>query len=97
MSAQPEQPQDPRVRAIPHTINAIGDTLSGADRARFYAEVLSAEAGQPIDAVMNRWWMKAMVDLVPGAERSRANADAGRNLISIDALADRLGVTLDAR
>ncbi|MBM9504103.1 hypothetical protein [Actinacidiphila acididurans] len=97
MSAQPEQPQDPRVRAIPHTINAIGDALSGADRARFYAEVLSAEAGQPIDAVMDRWWMKAMVDRVPGAEHSRANAEAGRRLITIDDLAERLGVPEDAR
>ncbi|MDJ0347561.1 hypothetical protein QMK19_40970 [Streptomyces sp. H10-C2] len=80
---------DPRGRAIPHTINAIGDALTGEQRARFYGEVLAAEADL-LPAVMNRWWKIAMLDRAPGAERSRANAAAGRNLLSVDDLAARL-------
>ncbi|MFF2063767.1 hypothetical protein ACFVWZ_18505 [Streptomyces sp. NPDC058200] len=34
MTAQPEHPASSQVAAIPHTINAIGDALRGADRAR---------------------------------------------------------------
>ncbi|HEY5835026.1 hypothetical protein [Streptomyces sp.] len=95
MSAQPEHPQDPRVVAIPHTINAIGEALSGEDRARFYAEVLSAEEGEPISTVMRRWWMLAMLNRVPGAERSRANAASGRRLVAIEDLAGRLGIEIE--
>ncbi|MFD8969457.1 hypothetical protein ACFV0C_31510 [Streptomyces sp. NPDC059568] len=75
---------------IPHTINAIGDALSGADRARFYAEVLAAEEST-VPAVMRRWWKTAILDRAPGAERSRANVAVGRNLMSVDELAARLG------
>ncbi|WP_285390582.1 hypothetical protein [Streptomyces sp. RKAG337] len=41
--------------AIPHTINAIGEALTGEKRARFYSEVLAAEEGEPNNAVMRRW------------------------------------------
>lgn len=93
MSAQPvhhtpEQPRGP-VTAIAHTINAIGDALSGAERARFYSEVLAAE-GDNVPEVMRKWWQTATLNSAPGAERSRANAAAGRNLVSLDELAARL-------
>ncbi|WP_431043970.1 hypothetical protein ACQUSR_20140 [Streptomyces sp. P1-3] len=93
MAVQPDPPgfRDRRVHVIPHTINAIGDALTGEKRARFYAEVLAAEEGEPINTVMRKWWMEAMFNKAPGAERSRANAAAGRNLVPVDRLAARLG------
>jgi hypothetical protein len=75
--------------AIPHTINAIGDALGGADRARFYAEVLAAEESD-VPGVMRSWWKTAMLNRVPGAEASRANASAGRRLVAVEDLAARL-------
>jgi hypothetical protein len=39
---------------------------------------------------MRSWWKIAMLAKAPLAERSRANATAGRNLISIDDLMARL-------
>ena len=89
MSAQPEHRNDRRVAAIPHTINAIGDALSGAQRALFYSEVLAAEEDD-VAGVMRRWWKTAMLDRAPGAEGSRVNAAAGRRLRSLDDLADQL-------
>lgn len=85
MSAQPVHHDDTdpargRVKAIPRTINAIGDALSGEKRARFYREVLAAEQGQALDTALERWWMDAMLDQAPGREESLANALAGRNL-----------------
>jgi hypothetical protein len=90
VSAQPEHavPAGPTT-AIPHTINAIGDALGGAERARFYSEVLAAEEST-VAAVMRRWWKTAMLNRAPGVERSRANAAAGRSLVSAEALQARL-------
>ncbi|MEV6319303.1 hypothetical protein [Streptomyces sp. NPDC051776] len=89
MSAQPEHPGDSRTPAIPHTINAIGDALTGEKRARFYGEVLAAEE-HDVPPVMRRWWAQAMLDRARGAETSRANAAAGRNLVSLDDLTARV-------
>ncbi|MFF1594108.1 hypothetical protein ACFVY0_39360 [Streptomyces sp. NPDC058286] len=89
MSAQPEHPADSRMPAIPHTINAIGDALIGEKRALFYGEVLAADASD-VPSVMRRWWAAAMLDRARGAETSRANAAAGRNLVSVEDLAARL-------
>jgi hypothetical protein len=75
--------------AIPHTINDIADALSGAERARFYSEVLAAEEGD-VAGVMRRWWKTAMLNRAPGAETSRANASAGRRLVAVEDLAARL-------
>lgn len=84
VSAQPIHPEpDPargQVKAIPRTINAIGDALTGEKRARFYREVLAAEQGEQLDATMERWWLDAMLDQVPGRAERIANAKAGRNL-----------------
>ncbi|MFC9755229.1 hypothetical protein [Streptomyces sp. NPDC056921] len=85
MTAQPEHAADPRVPAVPRTINAIGDALTGADRARFYTKVLAAEASE-VPSVMSRWWKVAMLQRAPGADQSRANATAGRALVSVDEL-----------
>ncbi|MER6142389.1 hypothetical protein ABT174_20465 [Streptomyces sparsogenes] len=89
MSAQPEHSVVRKVAAIPHTINAIGEALTGEQRARFYGEVLAAEEAV-VPAVMRSWWKVAMLAKAPAAERSRANAAAGRNLVSIDDLMTRL-------
>ncbi|MGI5444112.1 hypothetical protein ACQEV4_44255 [Streptomyces shenzhenensis] len=89
MSAQPEHPADSRVHSIPHTINAIGDALTGEQRARFYGEVLAAEEGD-VPGVMRRWWCTAMLHSARGAETSRANATAGRNLVSVEDLLEQV-------
>lgn len=89
MTAQPDGPVDGCATAVPHTINGIGDALTGGDRARFYSQVLAAEAAEVPD-VMHRWWKTAMLNAAPRAERSRANAAAGRALIPLTALADRV-------
>ncbi|GHJ33762.1 MULTISPECIES: hypothetical protein [Streptomyces] len=89
MGAQPEHSTERRTEAIPHTINAIGDALSGTQRGLFYSEVLAAE-GDDVPGVMRRWWKTAMLDRAPGAGTSRANAAAGRRLVSVDDLADQL-------
>lgn len=85
MSAQPEHPADSRVHSIPHTINAIGDALTGEQRARFYGEVLAAEEDD-VPGIMRRWWKTAMLDRAPGAETSRANAAGGHRLVSVEDL-----------
>lgn len=90
MTAQPEYSRGP-VPAIPHTITAIGEALTGTARGQFFAEVLAAEETE-VAGVMRRWWMIAMVNRAPGVETSRANAAAGRNLVSMEELAERLGV-----
>ncbi|MGY3056172.1 hypothetical protein ACVWZD_000416 [Streptomyces sp. TE3672] len=91
MTAQLDHPVGGGIPAIPHTINAIGDSLSGAERAQFYREVLAAEAAA-VAAVMHRWWKTAMLNQAPGADRGRADATAGRGLVSVDALIARVEV-----
>ncbi|MEU9349191.1 hypothetical protein AB0D74_49140 [Streptomyces sp. NPDC048278] len=89
MSAQPEHPADSRVHSIPHTINAIGDALTGGPRARFYGEVLAAEEAD-VPGVMRRWWREAMLNSARGAETSRANVTAGRNLVAVEDLLEQV-------
>ncbi|MFI2780772.1 hypothetical protein [Streptomyces sp. ALB3] len=89
MSAQPESPRDSRIPGIPHTINAIADALDLADSARFKSEVLAAEESD-VPGVMRRWWKTAMINRVPGAARSRANAEQGNCLVSVDELIARI-------
>ena len=88
MTAQPEDPApDPRVRPIPHTIDAVANALSGAKRMAFYAEIGQAEEGEAINAVLRKWWMEALFDSRPGREQRLADADAGRNLVPLPGLA----------
>ncbi|MFD7620719.1 hypothetical protein [Streptomyces sp. NPDC059802] len=89
MTAQPDHPVGGRIPAIPLTINAIGDSLSGEERAQFYREVLAAEAAA-VPAVMRLWWKTAMLNRAPGAIRGRADATTGRGLVSVDALIARV-------
>ncbi|MBP5942601.1 hypothetical protein [Streptomyces acidiscabies] len=90
MTAQPEHPaQDSQVLAIPHTINAIGDALSGEQRARFYGEVLAA-VEKEVPLVMRRWWCAAMLHSARGAETSRANAVTGRGLVPVEDLLEQV-------
>ncbi|MGP3974143.1 hypothetical protein ACTWQF_08860 [Streptomyces sp. 8N114] len=91
MTAQPENsaPRPGPVPAIPHTINAIGDALSGADRALFYSKVLAADETE-VPGVMRSWWKTAMLNRAPHAETSRANAARGHRLVAVDDLAGRI-------
>ncbi|WP_046494139.1 hypothetical protein [Streptomyces odonnellii] len=92
MTAQPVYPPPGPVAVIPHTIGAIGDALTGEKRLAFYAEVLATEE-HAVPAVMRRWWMTAMLNSAPDAERSRADTQAGRNLVSVDQFLDRVDGT----
>ena len=88
MTAQPEHPApDPRVRPIPPTIDAVADALGSAKRMAFYAEIGRAEEGEPINAVLRKWWMEALFDSRPGREQRLADADAGRGLVPLPGLA----------
>ena len=75
MTAQPEAP-DPRTHPIPRTIDAVAGRLAPAKRMAFYAEIGSAEGAEAITEVLEKWWMEAMFDSVPGRER-RLAATAG--------------------
>jgi hypothetical protein len=88
MSAQPETP-GPFWPQIPRTINAISAALTDEKRAEFRQEALAAEQGSAFDAVMNRWWMEAMLDRVPGREQRLADALAGRNLVPLSELVEK--------
>ncbi|MEU6113110.1 hypothetical protein ABZ840_00850 [Streptomyces sp. NPDC047117] len=83
MSAQPEHPADPRVRPLPHTIDAVADALAGAKRMAFYAEIGQAEEGEPLNATLRKWWMEAMFDQQPGRQQRLADAAAGHGLVSL--------------
>ncbi|MFJ2217758.1 hypothetical protein ACIQVO_36960 [Streptomyces sp. NPDC101062] len=89
MTAQPDFQPPGRVAAIPHTIGAIGQALAGEQRLAFHAEVLAAEEAT-VAKVMRRWWTTAMLNAAPGADISRADAAAGRRLVSVDELLDRI-------
>jgi hypothetical protein len=79
---------DPRVEPLPHTIQAIGDALTGARRMAFYAEALSAPQGEALDAVLTRWWAEAMLSAVPGRELRLAQALADQGLSALPDLVD---------
>jgi hypothetical protein len=90
VTAQPDHlAPDPRVRPIPHTIDAVAGALTGAKRMAFYAEIGQAEEGEPINTVLRKWWMEAVFDSQPGREQRLADADAGRNLVPLPGLASQ--------
>ncbi|WP_066944047.1 hypothetical protein [Streptomyces lushanensis] len=94
MTAQPVDPPPGPVAVIPHTIGAIGDALTSEKRLAFFAEVLATEE-HAVPAVMRRWWMTAMLNSAPHAERSRTDTAAGRSLVPVDQFLDRIdGTTL---
>lgn len=86
MSAQPEHPSDPRVRPIPHTIDAVVGALAGAKRMAFYAEIGRAEEGEAINRVLRKWWMEAMFESRPGRDQRLADTAAGLRLIPLPPL-----------
>ncbi|WP_042380599.1 hypothetical protein [Streptacidiphilus melanogenes] len=93
MSAQPvhRADDDPRVPAIARSIQAVGNALSSEKRLAFYAEVLGAEAGEPINLVIETWWREAMLDQLPGRAERLADALARRGGVTLDELAARAG------
>jgi hypothetical protein len=62
---------------VPRTIGGISDALHGGRRAQFFAEVLRAEQGPELDAVLTAWWGRAMLDTDPERDRIHAEAEAG--------------------
>ena len=93
MSAQPvhRADDDSRVPAIARSIQAVGNALSNEKRLAFYAEVLGAEAGEPINRVIETWWREAMLDQLPGRAERLADALARRGGTPLDDLAGRVG------
>jgi hypothetical protein len=94
VTVQPAGPEQPGsagpIEAIPDTPDAIAAALSGADRTRFKRQVMATPADD-IPRVVRAAWTKAMLDRAPGADVSRANAAAGRNLVSLEDLMAQLG------
>ncbi|WP_034485784.1 hypothetical protein [Actinomadura oligospora] len=87
--ALPDRPLLPgQTRAIPRTVSAVAAALEPGKRERFLAETGKAE-GRALDAVLDHWWMDAMLDRVPGRERRVTDALAGRGLLSLEELAAR--------
>jgi hypothetical protein len=93
LSAQPvhRADDDPRVPAIPRSIQAVGNALSSEKRLAFYAEVLGAEAGEPINRVIETWWREAMLDQLPGRTERLADALARRGGVPLEELVKRVG------
>lgn len=56
-------------------------------RLAFYAEVLAAEEGKPVNRVMRGWWMEAVFDSDPRREQRLADAAAGRGPVPLPDLA----------
>ena len=74
MTAQPVHAQKSRV---PRTIGGIADALRGGRRDQFFTELLRAQLGAELDAVVTAWWGRAMLDSDPDRDRIYAAAEAG--------------------
>ncbi|MFJ5227805.1 hypothetical protein [Streptomyces sp. NPDC088400] len=77
---------DPRVRPIPHTIDAISNALGATKRTAFHAEISQAQASEHINAVLRKWWMEAMFDSRPGREQRLAVAGTRHGLTPLPRL-----------
>lgn len=77
MSAQPVYPYGPAGPRLLRTIGGISDALRGSRRAQFFAELLKAEQGGELDALLTAWWGRAMLDSDPDRDRIHAAAQAG--------------------
>jgi hypothetical protein len=77
MSVQPVYPHEPAGLRVPRTIGGISDALRGSRRAQFFAELLKAEQGGELDALLTAWWGRAMLDSDPDRDRIHAAAEAG--------------------
>jgi len=82
------EPADVGRSTVPRTIGGISDALRGSRRAQFFAELLQAEQGAELDAVLNSWWGRAVLDSDPDRDRIRAAAEAGTlGTITVEAVA----------
>jgi hypothetical protein len=77
MTVQPVHSHEPGGQRVPRTIGGISDALRGGRRAQFFAELLRAEQGSELDAVLTSWWGRAMLDSDPDREPVHAAAEAG--------------------
>ena len=77
MSTQPAHPHKPDQPRVEHSIGSISESLRGSRRAQLFAELLRAQQGQELDAVLNAWWGRAMLDTDPDRDRIHAAAVAG--------------------
>ena len=86
MHAQPASSRD----RVPRTIGGISEALRGGRRAQFFADLLQAEQGAELDAVLSAWWGRAMLDSDPARDRIRAAAENGTlPVTTIEAVAER--------
>jgi hypothetical protein len=73
VSAQPvdhHESGDPHTPDVAATIEAISSALGSQElKLQFYAETLSAPAGEPISEVLVRWRLEAMLDASGNRER----------------------------
>lgn len=75
---------------VPRTIGGISDALRGGRRAQFFAELLRAEQGPELDAVVTAWWSRAMLDTDPERDRIQTEAEAGTlPVTTMDAIKQR--------
>jgi hypothetical protein len=80
----------PGALRVPRTIGGISDALRGGRRAQFFAELLHAEQGPALDAVLTAWWGRAMLDTDPQRDRIRTQAEAGTlPVTTMDAIGQR--------
>ena len=77
MSAQPFHQHPAERPRVPRTIGGISNALRGARRAQFFAELLEAQQGPELDAVLTAWWGRAMLDTDPHRERVHTAVEAG--------------------
>ncbi|MFI1286464.1 hypothetical protein ACH4U5_37880 [Streptomyces sp. NPDC020858] len=74
MTAQPIHGHEPE--RVPRNADGIGAALSGERRMEFYRELLAA-APEKAENVLRRWWLEAMLDTDPEADRRADAALAG--------------------
>ncbi|MGH3695336.1 MAG: hypothetical protein ACRDRX_15340 [Pseudonocardiaceae bacterium] len=77
MSTQQVHRHELETPRVQHTIGGISEALHGSRRAQFFAELLQAQQGQQLDAVLNAWWGRAMFDTDPERDRIHAAAVDG--------------------
>ncbi|MCF6470803.1 hypothetical protein FAF44_20755 [Nonomuraea sp. MG754425] len=77
MSTQPVHRGTTGDSRVPRTIGGVSAALRGGRRAQFFAELHEARQGPELDAVLNAWWGRAMLDADPDRDRVRAAAEAG--------------------
>ncbi|SEL31870.1 hypothetical protein [Streptacidiphilus jiangxiensis] len=76
MTAQPVAYHHDELPRVERTPDGIGQALTGARRMAFYADLGRVRSGQEFEAVIGRWWSRAV--LAPGQAERIAAARAGR-------------------